>query len=864
MSVYNEIVEWANTKPKFVKDALRRLVQTPMLNENDINDLYNILKSEVGFTGIETGYNPITTSDIPNTSSTCDNVARLKAISNLKNICALHPDKAKLDFAENGLTLIYGKNGAGKSSYSRLLKKVCWSRDNQGIIKKNVYLNNNDHQSAKFTYNYNEVENNFDWTEGVETDEALKSVYVFDSNCASNYIDKENPAEYKPAGLSLLDSLIDVCGKIETRINSDTAANAKNKLVLNPKFANTEVFRWYSSIENKNDVEISEYIQILETNKTRISELESLLQSNNPSQTKVIMSQKLTRYTTFRDNLKNSVNMIDSDSVVKYTKLKEDLDVKKAAYIVAKNGFEGNSELNIGSDIWRNLWLAAKDYATKEIHPQSSIYPDYDNLDICVLCQQPLSSSAKERLLQFNKFIEDKTNQEYNDAKIIVDRLFTQITALDVPKTDTLTEIIQDHADFEAIYSKFCTQFSNRKIKIEKFIGDDQSISDLAMLTDIVSIINNYIDFINQQILNIEKLITDRITLQNEYNELCALDFLCANRNDIMNYISSNRVCELLMKCKAKIPKAAITRKIGEIQDTQSIAMLNTEFVNHLNSLSPEIAKKVTIRKSRSSQGVTYQKCAFMNVAENINDVLSEGEQKIVALASFLSECTIDGSLNTIIFDDPVNSLDLEYRESIARKIINLSNDRQIVVLTHDLYFVRLLSDIHKEIVGDECVINGMISSNNLSGIPSDEIPYLSKNCQQRIDNIRLDLDSMSELNETLKQHIISSISKKMRQLIERTVEEVIANRTIERFSKNLNVKVGNLSNIVVTEKSDVDFLLSLFSKYSISEHDGGVETIPLAPDEASIRRDILLYTKWKTTFLKKAKQYKIEYNIQR
>jgi wobble nucleotide-excising tRNase len=71
--------------------------------------------------------------------------------------------------------------------------------------------------------------------------------------------------------------------------------------------------------------------------------------------------------------------------------------------------------------------------------------------------------------------------------------------------------------------------------------------------------------------------------------------------------------------------------------------------------------------------------------------ILSEVEQKLIALSNFLAECTIDNRLNTIIFDDPVTSLDMDYRDKISDKIVQLSQNRQMSCFTHDLSFLRCL-----------------------------------------------------------------------------------------------------------------------------------------------------------------------------
>jgi wobble nucleotide-excising tRNase len=43
--------------------------------------------------------------------------------------------------------------------------------------------------------------------------------------------------------------------------------------------------------------------------------------------------------------------------------------------------------------------------------------------------------------------------------------------------------------------------------------------------------------------------------------------------------------------------------------------------------------------------------------------ILSEGEKLAVALADFLTEVALDTTSRAIILDDPVTSLDLEWRE---------------------------------------------------------------------------------------------------------------------------------------------------------------------------------------------------------
>lgn len=48
MSVFQEILSWSQGLPNWQRDAIARLLATPVLSANDLDDLYALLKSEHG------------------------------------------------------------------------------------------------------------------------------------------------------------------------------------------------------------------------------------------------------------------------------------------------------------------------------------------------------------------------------------------------------------------------------------------------------------------------------------------------------------------------------------------------------------------------------------------------------------------------------------------------------------------------------------------------------------------------------------------------------------------------------------------------------------------------------------------------
>ena len=69
------------------------------------------------------------------------------------------------------------------------------------------------------------------------------------------------------------------------------------------------------------------------------------------------------------------------------------------------------------------------------------------------------------------------------------------------------------------------------------------------------------------------------------------------------------------------------------------------------------------------------------------SDVLSEGEQKALALADFLAEVTSVLAASPVVFDDPITSMDYRRIHEVADRVLALAKDHQIIVFTHNIWF---------------------------------------------------------------------------------------------------------------------------------------------------------------------------------
>jgi energy-coupling factor transporter ATP-binding protein EcfA2 len=862
MSIYQDVLVWSTNKPLFLRDALRRIIQNPTLSQNDIDELISLLKKEEGATGIALSPVPLDSAHLPSTENLGVNFPKLLRVRNPQNISALY-SQADLQLIGSGLTVIYGNNGSGKSSYSRIFKKLCWSRQSSVDLKKNVFIPSPLIQQIEFTINENGTTTIFNWIENNPSHPSLSSINVFDSDCGNIYVNNENPTDYKPVGIDVLEKLIPILFQINQKLDSEIASYSTQKPVLNPNLIATNSGIWYNSLEEKERVVIDSYIQFSGTDITRKQELIILLGTPNPqllidtlNKTKSRIDNYISQFKAVEDNFNNE-------------NIQQIVDLRKQYFLINQAYNQALQELNninslpkIGSEHWRILWNSAKNYAVNAGMTDGEIFPSNQSLVKCVLCQQDLDENAQTRMLGFNEFVLNDISIQLNDIQTEINEKIKFIESINIYLFNHYQEIVQFIPNFEETYNQFVSQLQLVKTSIKNHLetGSDLN-STISTISSLLVDLNTNLD---TQIKQNTDLLNNRLNLENEFKELETKEFLFAQKHIILQYYDEVKYIQWINHCKGKLNTTIISRKIGELMETQAVNLQHSEFISHLQYFNPELANKVAITRTRTSQGSTYQKCSFSSISDGLNSILSEGEQKIIALSNFLAECTIDNRKNTIIFDDPVNSLDIEYRELISKKIVELSVDRQVIVLTHDLSFMRFLVDIHKQTLTTNCELLGIDKYNGFSGIVTDEIPYLAKNIDERIASIRrilVEINALQIHEAHIRETKLDSARKRFRMLLERTVEEILSNKSYERFSKNIHLKKGNLSSYIITEQSDIDFILGLFSKYSVTEHDGGTSTIPMLPSSQVIEDDIRDYLAWKIDFKNRLRAFQITYN---
>jgi hypothetical protein len=106
------------------RDALRRIFQNISISEADISDLY--ILSFLSADESDDQAKPLLEEHLPPDQVSGNSIV-LESISQVKGVNNL-AEEQELEFAVNGMTVVYGDNGAGKSGYTRILKSACRAR----------------------------------------------------------------------------------------------------------------------------------------------------------------------------------------------------------------------------------------------------------------------------------------------------------------------------------------------------------------------------------------------------------------------------------------------------------------------------------------------------------------------------------------------------------------------------------------------------------------------------------------------------------------------------------------------------------------------------------------------------------------
>lgn len=313
--------------------------------------------------------------------------------------------------------------------------------------------------------------------------------------------------------------------------------------------------------------------------------------------------------------------------------------------------------------------------------------------DRCLYCRQPLGEAARSLLGKYSEYLEDKITTEIAASKTRLRALTEPVTSIQAGDASTFASEYADtddkppfHVELDRILATIVelTEHLRSAWNIEPALTERAATDSEALAAALVTTTQT-LDELRKQAATRAETLTKK---KKELVELEAAAELTKSWTLIESHVRDAKQADRLTLLAKPMP--GLLRSVTGLAKTASDQMINESFDALFNEectalRAPALHVEFVGRQGRA------QRRKVLSGKHKPSKVLSEGEQKVLAIADFLAEARLAGITAPVIFDDPVSSLDHRRINEVAQRIASLAATTQVIVFTHDIFFATTL-----------------------------------------------------------------------------------------------------------------------------------------------------------------------------
>ncbi len=851
MAIYEEVLAWADRLPLWRQDALRRLCVLGDWHEADLGEILDLVKQHHGISSaLDPAPRPVPfASDHFPAEANQNGTVVLTSLHTLVNVGRIPSDQT-LEFQSRGLTIAYGGNGAGKSGYARVLKQACRARS-PGIVYANAYSPNFQQltPSATIGFELNGSPDQAFWSgqRGHVTRPELRGISVFDCDCARHYLQATESATFQPVVLTYLQQLAHGLNqKLRPRLQADIAGLAVDVTPFNIIPADTEAGRAVHPISATTDLARARALAMFtQDEQAELVRLPQEISEADPTAKATILDNASANVDGLANTIVAVANIVSNDAIDAMQSAHQSLLDTEAAERAASALLQAEDTTRLlpgtGQGSWALLFNAAREYSTNMAYPDQA-FPATGEGAQCVLCQQELTPLVKDRLQRFDRFVRDTASEAAQAARNVWQQIVRDVAQATV--TFTVSQVMLDSLggriatlpdDIGAFQEDVLSRLRWVKTAVANGEWRDRpayrGVNPVASIRQIADNLRDEATALRAN-LNVEALAAKRLRLK----ELEARRLLSEHIESIAQVIGN-------LGHKAKLQNC-----LEDVNSTRSISLFASQLArNHISEalagrMNEELRKLELyhIHAGVSSTGDVGSVRLGILLSDSQLDphlVLSEAEQRMCALAYFFAELYQSASTSGIVFDDPVSSLDHNHRTAVARRIVEESATRQVIVFTHDAVFFGELTTLSEDAglspnvksISYRAEGPGYIDT----GLPYDMRRHGERIAQHRADQRRIAASFNNPPGDDERLAMRNAYDD-LRVTIEVGIEDTLLNQTVVRFRDN--VSVGRLNGVMIVQELEYREVQRLHDKccrnVRAHSHAAGQQRAVTQPDE--------------------------------
>jgi hypothetical protein len=580
------------------------------------------------------------------------------------------------------LTILFGENGTGKTGYSRIFKALAASRTADEVILGNIDVPSTQSQSATVNYHLGDQAKALTW-KGERGVAPFTRMSIFDSPCVNFHVDDDLEYTYVPAALALFNHVIAGLKEVQARIEEATTQLRSGAETLRDRFPREssaypliETLGAATDLTALRDMADSEpdLGQRIEVLRQAVAALEA-----NTISAQITTAAHLVRVLT---EAKAATTTLTAFDVANYNELLRQRTELRSDYQQFRDELFSAAGLPAPpEETWQDFVAAGETYRAHLVEVGAHD-PDH-----CLYCRQPLTDAARSLITKYSDYLADKISADIGAAD---EAIAAATLELRQAATSDVASFLAEHADSDTSELSFHAAVDETYALLtglqRSINAADSAALDAERLTRLATTIDEADDDARRQLAALKAQAEDRVTVlaqkKKERDELIAAAELARSWPTIERQVNDAKEAERLTILAKAIP--TLSRTVTSLAKTASDQLINQNFDALFHEECAALRAPLLTVDFIGRQGKA-QRRKMIGGKIKPSKVLSEGEQKVLAMADFLAEARLAGITAPIIFDDPVSSLDHRRIREVAERIAGLAKDHQVIVFTHDI-----------------------------------------------------------------------------------------------------------------------------------------------------------------------------------
>lgn len=587
---------------------------------------------------------------------------------------------------------------------------------------------------------------------------------------------------------------------------------------------------------------LDELERISELTPDELKELDGIpakiseLTTSNPATQAVKARSIAAQFAGLAKNIETIQKELSASEITLAQKLKTEVQNAKTGLEEARRGLNQDGMITgTGNESWRRMWLAAKEFKESSDHEHD--FPQ--GTSICPLCVQSLDPQAKTRFELFAEYMANEAQKKLIAAQKLWDEKKNSLSSLTI-KGLAPADAIALVGTYDETLAESIEPTLTRAEILRNAIDESSQTDASSEVPDPIDI-SESLSALAKRIREASQSETDKATklaemdssaeavvlLTNRQQSLSLRKNIAAKKSEISDEHDRTILISCLLRAKAACGTSSASRKNSELSK-EYVAAVCDSFAEESKILGLQRVP-VELVFDRSSRGVSFIKVSIKGVGSTVNGVLSEGEQRVAAIAGFFADLTESGDQSTLVFDDPVSSLDQEFRVKVAQRLLQESESRQVLVFTHDFTFVQYLYE-EKTLMDKKARAVGANETKDIeylhiarspegAGVPTSSEVWRHVSVRERLGRLKQRQQSAVAIYN--RNDLISyekearDIAGSIRDTWEVFVEQELLNNVVTRHERSVQTqRLNKILKIKSADISAVEYGMSVFSRY--------------------------------------------------